>query len=168
MTYEAYINKKLPNKTGTMDYTELNNKPSINNVELSGNKTTTDLSVSYEDLINKPTITPELSLVNSPAWGGIMLAGSITPSVTLPAFGTITTSQTFVYSFIAASSGATFTAPNDAMVVDSEGTDTYTAGNSLVYSDLVEGSLYECNFSCYTANSGENYIVLVMKGYPAA
>ena len=48
---------------GTMDYNELENKPSINNVTLSGNKTAGDLgfatvatSGSYEDLSNKPTI----------------------------------------------------------------------------------------------------------------
>lgn len=167
MTYTAYIDKKLPNKSGTMDYTELQNKPSINNVELSGNKTTTDLDVSYDDLTDKPNITPELSIVNSPTWGGIMFGGTITPSVTLPTFGTPTTSQTFVYSFVASGTGATFAAPSDAMIVDTEGTDTYTAGNSLVISDLIAGSLYECNFTCYTANN-HNYIVLILKGYPAA
>lgn len=41
---------------GTGDYTDLTNKPSINNVTLSGNKTTSDLGISYNDLSNKPTI----------------------------------------------------------------------------------------------------------------
>ena len=44
---------------GTSDYTDLTNKPKINNVELSGNKTTSDLGLfsgSYNDLTNKPTI----------------------------------------------------------------------------------------------------------------
>lgn len=41
---------------GTSDYADLNNKPSINNVELVGNKTTGDLNISYNDLQNKPTI----------------------------------------------------------------------------------------------------------------
>lgn len=41
---------------GTSDYTDLTNKPSINNVTLSGNKTTSDLNISYNDLTNKPTI----------------------------------------------------------------------------------------------------------------
>lgn len=45
--------------TGTTDYEALSNKPSINNVELSGNKTTEDLGLfsgDYNDLSNKPTI----------------------------------------------------------------------------------------------------------------
>ena len=44
---------------GTSDYTDLTNKPKINNVELSGNKTTSDLGLfsgNYNDLSNKPTI----------------------------------------------------------------------------------------------------------------
>lgn len=42
--------------SGSSDYTNLTNKPSINSVTLSGNKTTADLSISYSDLTNKPTI----------------------------------------------------------------------------------------------------------------
>ena len=44
---------------GTSDYADLSNKPKINNVELSGNKTTSDLGLfsgNYNDLTNKPTI----------------------------------------------------------------------------------------------------------------
>lgn len=41
---------------GTSDYEELENKPSINDVTLSGNKTTSDLNISYNDLKNKPYI----------------------------------------------------------------------------------------------------------------
>ena len=41
---------------GTSDYEELEHLPKINNVELKGNKTTSDLGISYEDLSNKPTI----------------------------------------------------------------------------------------------------------------
>ena len=48
---------------GTSDYTDLTNKPKINNVELSGNKTASALgfadvatSGSYNDLTDKPTI----------------------------------------------------------------------------------------------------------------
>lgn len=42
---------------GTSDYTDLTNKPKINNVELSGNKTTSDLGISYDDLTNKPDLS---------------------------------------------------------------------------------------------------------------
>lgn len=41
---------------GTSDYEELENKPSINGVTLSGNKTTSNLNLSYNDLLNKPYI----------------------------------------------------------------------------------------------------------------
>lgn len=44
---------------GTTDYNALENKPSINDVPLSGNKTTADLGLfsgSYNDLTDKPTI----------------------------------------------------------------------------------------------------------------
>lgn len=37
---------------GTSDYTELTNKPKINNVELSGNKTTSDLGIVIPDMNN--------------------------------------------------------------------------------------------------------------------
>lgn len=62
--------------TGTVDYTELTNKPKINNVELSGNKSLSDLGIqpsgdyalkselfsgNYEDLENKPTIPSNTS-----------------------------------------------------------------------------------------------------------
>ena len=41
---------------GTTDYNDLTNKPSINSVTLSGNKTTADLNISYNDLDDKPVI----------------------------------------------------------------------------------------------------------------
>ena len=53
---EGMINLEGGGGGGTSDYTELQNKPSINNVELVGNKTTEDLNISYIDLKNKPTI----------------------------------------------------------------------------------------------------------------
>lgn len=45
---------------GTTDYNGLENKPQINGVTLSGNKTTADLGLfsgSYDDLTNKPVFT---------------------------------------------------------------------------------------------------------------
>lgn len=49
---------------GTDDYNDLSNKPSINNVTLSGNKTTSELGLfsgNYNDLTNKPTIPTHLN-----------------------------------------------------------------------------------------------------------
>lgn len=61
---------------GTTDYNALENKPSINNVTLSGNKTSSDLGLvssgslatvattgNYNDLTNKPTI-PDFTVTN--------------------------------------------------------------------------------------------------------
>ena len=39
---------------GTTNYLELTNKPMINGVTLSGNKTSADLGISYNDLLNVP------------------------------------------------------------------------------------------------------------------
>lgn len=53
---EGMINLEGGGGGGTSDYAALQNKPSINNVTLEGNKTTEDLNISYADLQNKPTI----------------------------------------------------------------------------------------------------------------
>ena len=47
---------------GTNDYNQLSNKPSINNVELSGNKTTSELGINIPDLTGycKQTVTPAI------------------------------------------------------------------------------------------------------------
>lgn len=53
------INSTGGGSGGTSNYGDLSNKPKINNVELSGNKTTSDLGLfsgNYNDLSNKPTI----------------------------------------------------------------------------------------------------------------
>lgn len=42
---------------GTSDYTKLSNKPSINNVELNGNKSLADLGITYTALSNLPRKT---------------------------------------------------------------------------------------------------------------
>ena len=46
------INSTGGGSGGTSDYTELTNKPKINNVELSGNKTTSDLGIVIPDVSN--------------------------------------------------------------------------------------------------------------------
>lgn len=42
--------------SGTYDYDDLMNKPTINSVQLAGNKTTADLHISYNDLENTPNL----------------------------------------------------------------------------------------------------------------
>lgn len=50
------LNEVYISSGATNDYTNLNNKPSINSVTLSGNKTTVDLGISYGDISSKPSI----------------------------------------------------------------------------------------------------------------
>ena len=42
--------------SGTYDYDDLMNKPTINSVQLAGNKTTADLHISYNDLEDTPNL----------------------------------------------------------------------------------------------------------------
>lgn len=64
---------------GTKNYRELENKPSINNVVLNGNKTTADLKLDYKALINKPTIVTDYdALTNRPKINGKTLTGDTT------------------------------------------------------------------------------------------
>lgn len=74
---------------GSSDYTDLSNKPSINSVTLSGNKTSNDLGVANVDLSNltseaKPNIidtlsdiynTVQYSVVGSPTFNGGVVSG---------------------------------------------------------------------------------------------
>lgn len=47
------INFTVDRQAGTSDYEALTNKPSINNVELIGNKTTSDLGIVIPDVSGK-------------------------------------------------------------------------------------------------------------------
>lgn len=58
--------KQIGENLGDIDYiTMVINKPKINNVELTGNKTTAELLLSYSDLLNRPKIN------------GILLDGNV-------------------------------------------------------------------------------------------
>lgn len=53
------VEKDVPSNaifTDTTNYEELSNLPTINSIELKGNKTTKDFNISYNDLNNKPQI----------------------------------------------------------------------------------------------------------------
>ena len=71
ITPEEEINFEVTRQEGSSNYEQLTNKPKINNVELSGNKTTSDLGLfsgDYDDLTNKPvipTIPTEISAFNN-------------------------------------------------------------------------------------------------------
>ena len=146
------------------DYDDLDDKPQVNGVTLTGNKSTSDLGIV--------TVFP---LVDEPAWNAKLEDGLVTPDVTLPDFGTPTTEQTFIYSFTAKTTGAEFTAPADAMLIDSTGAEEYEAENTLTLSDLTAGAMYECVFSCFSATVVvdeeevvHNYIVLKQSGVAVA
>lgn len=67
--------------SGSSDYSDLTNKPKINNVELSGNKTTFDLGLfsgNYNDLTNKPTLFSGNynDLSNKPTLSTVATSGS--------------------------------------------------------------------------------------------
>ena len=70
---------------GTSDYNDLSNKPQINSVTLSGNKTTSDLNISYNDLDDKPTIPA--AQVNSD-WNAVSGVAEILNKPTLAAVAT--------------------------------------------------------------------------------
>ena len=85
---------------GTTDYNDLTNKPQINSVTLSGNKTTSQLNISYNDLTNKPTIPdPQVNsdwnadsgvaeILNKPTLATVATSGSyndLTNKPTIPA-----------------------------------------------------------------------------------
>ena len=73
-------NIEIQGGSGNSDYTDLTNKPAINNVTLNGNKTLSDLGIinfsgNYNDLSNKPTIPTETTVAN---WGFTKNTGTIT------------------------------------------------------------------------------------------
>ena len=81
--------------SGTYDYDDLMNKPTINSVQLAGNKTTADLHISYNDLEDTPNLanvaetgdyndlinTPTVNTACSVAVGSTMPAGFPLPVV---------------------------------------------------------------------------------------
>lgn len=86
------------------------------------------------------------ALANTVAdWNTEVRAGSATPAVTLPA-PTGQLAEEIRYIFTAASASAAFTAPSGYILGDSDGFAGLSAGNSLSYSSLTTGSIYECSF----------------------
>lgn len=77
---------------GTTDYDDLDNKPSINSVTLTGNQTTTTLGLfsgNYDDLTNKPTIPA--AQVNSD-WDA---ASGVAQILNKPSLATVATSGSY-------------------------------------------------------------------------
>lgn len=96
LTYDAATQKWINKQGGgggggTSDYTQLENKPSINEVTLVGELTTSDLNISYNDL----TDTPELAavatsgdyddLINKPELAAVATSGDYDDLINKPA-----------------------------------------------------------------------------------
>lgn len=64
----AAINEAAQGSGGTTDYTDLVNKPSINSVTLSGNKTAADLS-----LASASDVAAKITAPSSPATGAFLV-----------------------------------------------------------------------------------------------
>lgn len=74
-TYMDYGTSRIATGNGKEDekivnYSDLTNKPKINNIELVGNKTTQELGLStfsgdYNDLVNAPTIPTKTSALTN-------------------------------------------------------------------------------------------------------
>lgn len=116
---------------------------------------------SYNDLIDKPVI-PEYPASDTVAWNKYTNGGS-TNNITLPAFGTPTGTQSLVYSFLSSGATATFTAPNDAMIIGAEYPSQYATGNSITC-DVYDLTLYIVKFSCFTA-AGYKFITFDAIGH---
>ena len=66
---------------GTSNYNQLLNKPQINGVELTGNKITAQLNISYNDIYDKPFIPSSYNEVSEhPTINGVELTGNKTTS----------------------------------------------------------------------------------------
>ena len=98
--------------------------------------------IRNEGFIKKPAY-PLSNSVN--AWNIEVRMDSTTPSVVLP-LPTGNISEEIRYIFIAATANASFTAPTGYIVGDDDGYSGLTTGNTLSYTDLTVGSIYECSF----------------------
>ena len=98
-------------------------------------------------------------------WNKEYASGSTSPSITLPALPvSLTTANEIRYIFEAGSANATFTAPSGVILGDADGFAGLSAGNSLAYTDLVTGSIYECSFVVLDST----HISLIMKEHVMA
>ena len=96
-------------------------------------------------------------------WNTEVRAGSATPSVTLPS-PTGLLAEEIRYIFTAATASASFTAPSGYILADEDGFAGLSAGNTLSYSALTTGSIYECSFAVLDAT----HIALIMKEHKTA
>lgn len=98
------------------------------------------------------------------AWNTEVMAGSVSPSVTLPSPSVTGVAEEIRYIFTAASASASFTAPSGFILGDEDGYAGLTAGNTLSYTSLTTGSIYECSFVVLDST----HISLIMKEHKTA
>lgn len=98
------------------------------------------------------------------AWNTEVRAGSATPDITLPAPVGTGVAEELRYIFTAASASASFTAPSGFILGDDDGYAGLSAGNTIAYTDLTTGSIYECSFVVLDAT----HISLIIKEHTTA
>lgn len=91
-------------------------------------------------------------------WNQTLRLGSATPNITLPR-PSLQVDEEIRIVFIAASANATFTAPSGFILGDDDGYAGLSAGNSVTYTDLTVGSIYEVSIAVLDST----YLKLLMQ-----
>ena len=118
------------------------------------------LSASNE---TRDIVSGKYPLRNTVEWNSEVRAGQVTPSITLPAIPAEVSAECR-YTFTAATANATFAAPSGVILGNDDGFSGLSAGNTLSYTDLTAGSIYECSFAVMDST----HITLLMKEWPTA
>lgn len=138
---------------------------SVDNVPTASSTNLVESGGVYSALQDVIAGAKNYALANSvSAWNTEVRAGSATPSVTLPAPAGTGVAEEIRYIFTAASANASFTAPSGYILGDDDGYSGLSSGNTLSYTDLTSGSIYECSFVVLDST----HISLIMKEHKTA
>lgn len=138
--------------SGTSDYTDLTNKPSINSVELSGNKTTSDLGINADNVMMSDGVTSVEDALDD-IYEGYKVISSVTADG-------VKTNATLINSLF---SGISIEKDDDIIIIQNgyyryylamAGVDTRY--KRFVYTDFTLGSTNRVYVKCimYDSNSG--------------
>lgn len=138
---------------GTVYVSEFNGVGTIVNID-DKYISSTFASKEYVDSAIVSKINSELT-----EWNTVVHAGTISPDVVLPDPSPLVDNN-LIYTFIAETNTASFTAPDD-YILSSESFADLETENTIVFTDLTPGMLYECHFCVLD----DTHIGLVMKGW---